>query len=178
MLLNLHQKLQKMFYMCSIFVYYTAQILNRTGGVLYIVFWHIEQPYHHCILSTEMDKKLESWTYWDTWGILNGPEFVENKAKYFVRPYPTATYGVPHSLSFDVNSAAFAFDFYPAVEDLTIPTEIFVPEMHYPNMSYDLTVSADLTFTQEGTVLKVFATKASSPTVLSSVTISPQNGNI
>ena len=125
-----------------------------------------------------MDKKLESWTYWDTWGILNGPEFVENKAKYFVRPYPTATYGVPHSLSFDVNSAAFAFDFYPAVEDLTIPTEIFVPEMHYPNMSYDLTVSADLTFTQEGTVLKVFATKASSPTVLSSVTISPQHGNI
>ena len=26
-----------------------VQILNRTGGVLYIVFWHIEQPYHHCI---------------------------------------------------------------------------------------------------------------------------------
>ena len=121
-----------------------------------------------------MDKKLESWTYWDTWGILNGPDFVENRAKYFVRPYPTATNGMPHSLSFDVDSAAFSFEFYPAVEDLTVPTEIFVPEMHYPNMSYDLNVSPDLTFQREGTVLKVFATEASSSTVLSFVTMSPQ----
>ena len=121
-----------------------------------------------------MDKKLESWTYWDTNGILNGPDFVENKAKYFVRPYPTATNGMPHSLSFDVNSSAFSYEFYPAVGDVTIPTEIFVPEMHYPDMSYDLNVSPDLTFQREGTVLKVFATEASSSTVLSFVTMSPQ----
>lgn len=122
----------------------------------------------------EMDKKVESWTYWDTYGILYGPDFVENKAKYFVRPFPTATHGMPHSLSFDVDSAAFSFEFYPAVEDVTIPTEIFVPEMHYPNMSYNLNVSPDLTFQREGTVLKVFASEASSPTVLSFVTLSPR----
>ena len=40
-------KLQKMFYMCSIFLYYTSQIFHRTGGVLYIVFSRIEHPYHH-----------------------------------------------------------------------------------------------------------------------------------
>ena len=99
---------------------------------------------------------------------------MENRAKYFVRPYPTATNGMPHSLSFDVDSAAFSFEFYPAVEDVTIPTEIFVPEMHYPNMSYNLNVSPDLTFQREGTVLKVFASEASSPTVLSFVTLSPR----
>ena len=123
---------------------------------------------------SEMDKKLESWTYWDTWGILNNEGFVENRAKYFVRPYPTATNGMPHSLSFDADTAAFSFEFYPAVEDVTIPTEIFVPEMHYPNMSFSLTVSPDLTWRQEGTVLKVYASADSSPTVLSSVTIVPQ----
>ena len=124
---------------------------------------------------TEMDKKLESWTYWDTWGILDGPNFVENRAKYFVRPYPMATNGMPDSISFDVNTAIFSFEFYPAVEDTSIPTEIFVPEMHYSNFSYELSVSSDLTFQREGTVLKVFASEASTPTALSTVTISPQN---
>ena len=39
---------KKMFYTCSIFLYYMAKILHRTGGVLYILFSCIEHLYHHC----------------------------------------------------------------------------------------------------------------------------------
>jgi hypothetical protein len=43
--------------------------------------------------------------------------FLPDIAKFFVRPYPTATYGMPHFLAFDVYSAEFAFEFYPSTED-------------------------------------------------------------
>ena len=92
-------------------------------------------------------------------------------SRFFVRPYPAATNGMPHSMSFDVYSAAFSFEFYPSVDDLTIPTEIFVPEMHYPNMDYAVTACPDLLWEQDGSILKVYATEASLPNVLSFVNI-------
>ena len=88
-----------------------------------------------------------------------------------MRPYPTATNGMPHSMSFDVYSAAFSFEFYPSVGDLTIPTEIFVPEMHYPNMDYLVTASPDLLWVQDGSILKVYATEVSLPNALTSLNI-------
>ena len=92
-------------------------------------------------------------------------------ARFFVRPYPTATNGMPQSMSFDVYSAAFSFEFYPSVDDLAIPTEIFVPEMHYPSMDYLVTASPDLLWEQDGSILKVYATEASQPNVSSFVNI-------
>ena len=127
----------------------------------------IENEY---ILS-QMDQRFKSWTYWNTYGLFDGPDYIEDSARFFVRPYPTATHGMPHTMSFDVYSAAFSFEFYPSVDDLTVPTEIFVPEMHYPNMSYGVRASPDLTWEGEGSVLRVYATEASQPDVLSFVNI-------
>ena len=70
-------------------------------------------------------------------------------------------------------SSMFTFEFYPSVDDFSIPTEVFVPEMHYPGLNINVSVSADLTWQLDGTVLKIYSSAASSPMVLSSVRIAP-----
>ena len=78
---------------------------------------------------------------------------------------------MPHAMSFDVYSAAFSLAFYPSVDDLALPTKIFVPEMHYPDLSYAVGASPDLAWEREGAVLKVYATETSQPNVLSFVNV-------
>jgi hypothetical protein len=56
-----------------------------------------------------------------------------------IRPYPRATAGIPLHLSFDSNKRIFQFEFRhdPAIQ---APTEIFVPEFHYPG-GYNISVT-------------------------------------
>jgi len=49
-----------------------------------------------------------------------------------VRPYPQKISGVPQRLSFDFRSRKFEFEFRHALQ-ATAPTEIYVPDFHYPN---------------------------------------------
>lgn len=61
------------------------------------------------------------------------PEDINSGARApeaFIRPYPVATSGEPRSLSFDPHQARFSFSF-ESDPQLTVPTEIYVPEFHY-----------------------------------------------
>lgn len=54
----------------------------------------------------------------------------------FVRPYPIATAGLPKSVDFDVKSSTFTFTLEARADDLrtgneSLPTEIFLPAVHY-----------------------------------------------
>ena len=48
----------------------------------------------------------------------------------FIRPYPIATAGEPHALSFQIKRAQFEFT-YEGDVNICAPTVIFVPEFHY-----------------------------------------------
>jgi len=48
----------------------------------------------------------------------------------FIRPYPIATAGTPLSLSFKLRGAQFEF-VYRGDPEVSVPTEIFVPDFHY-----------------------------------------------
>lgn len=56
-----------------------------------------------------------------------------------IRPYPRATAGTPLRLSFDIHRRTFLYEFERDPE-IQAPTEIFVPNYHYPN-GYEVTVS-------------------------------------
>jgi len=48
-----------------------------------------------------------------------------------VRPYPRKIAGEPLSMSFDIKTTAFEFTFHH-VDGIDAPTEIFIPEIQYP----------------------------------------------
>jgi hypothetical protein len=123
-------------------------------------------------VANEADKMLESWTYWNSASLFDDEgNFLVDVAKFFVRPYPMATYGVPHNITFNVHSGEFLYEFYPSVKDRNVPTEIFVPEMHYPEKSFLVTVSSDLIWTDWERGIKVYARNSASPKTLASVRI-------
>ncbi len=126
-------------------------------------------------MTNESDRMLESWTFWNYHDMFDKStwEFKPNVAKFFVRAYPSATYGTPHTLSFDVYHAVFDYSFYPSTDDLSIPTEIFLPEMHYPGASFHVEVSSDLRWEQTDTGINVYATASSSSAALSTVRVVP-----
>lgn len=59
--------------------------------------------------------------------------------KQVVRPYPAATAGTPVSIRFDPASGDFEYRF-KADPSIQAPTEIFVPQLHYPK-GYDVEVA-------------------------------------
>lgn len=63
-------------------------------------------------------------------------------AEAYVRPSPIATVGDVVSYGFDLRSATFKFSLVasnPTTED--VPTEIFLPEFHYPSGKTDVSVT-------------------------------------
>ncbi|QRN82755.1 cellulase family glycosylhydrolase [Chloroflexota bacterium] len=71
----------------------------------------------------------------------------------FIRPYPLATAGEPLAFSFDMRSKHFKFSFL-GDEQLTAPTEIFVPEYHY-DAGIKITVS-DGTYDYQPEIERLF----------------------
>jgi hypothetical protein len=49
-----------------------------------------------------------------------------------VRPYPRKVAGEPLGMSFDIKKALFEFSFRHA-DEVNVPTEIFIPDIQYPN---------------------------------------------
>lgn len=52
--------------------------------------------------------------------------------KAAVRPYPRKVAGEPLVMSFDIKKVLFEFSFRHA-DEVSVPTEIFIPEIQYPN---------------------------------------------
>jgi hypothetical protein len=52
--------------------------------------------------------------------------------KTAVRPYPRKVAGEPLVMSFDIKKVLFEFSFRHA-DGVNVPTEIFIPEIQYPN---------------------------------------------
>jgi hypothetical protein len=51
----------------------------------------------------------------------------------FSRPYPRFTAGEPLLYKFDSKKKEFTFEYRCSSDDLGIPTEVFIPKIHYPN---------------------------------------------
>lgn len=95
------------------------------------------------------DKHLSGWQYWayKNWndpttqsqesgaqGLFEDDAELSSaksaKLDILVRTYPQATAGIPRELSFDPDSGAFRYRY--EARTATAPTEIHVPERHYP----------------------------------------------
>lgn len=63
----------------------------------------------------------------------------QEKLRTLVRTYARATAGTPQQMSFDAHSGAFSFSYLPD-RSISLPTEIFVSPLHYPD-GYDLEVT-------------------------------------
>lgn len=63
----------------------------------------------------------------------------------FCRPFPTACVGMPTNISFNISTSAFRLDLLVRpneVSDTTLPTEIYLPFIHYAASSQDDQTSA------------------------------------
>lgn len=94
-------------------------------------------------LHNLMDDMLAHWTYWSNdkggWSPFNEDRSETPIAIHLLRAYPRATAGSLRSFSFDPQSKMFRMQYFsdPGLEQ---PTEIFVPERHYPG-GWELSVS-------------------------------------
>ena len=93
-----------------------------------------------------LDKTSSGWTYWaymenDKWTTFTEDESVKEHTNIVLRPYPKAVAGHPISYGFDMESKAFWLDFMSDV-NLNAPTEIYLPENHYPN-GWELIIDQD-----------------------------------
>ena len=89
------------------------------------------------------DAYFQSWTYWDSQFFNADDGSVRwSTTRPFARVYPQAIAGIPIKITFDVNEKTFYFKF---MLNLSIekPTEIFIPEVHYPT-GFAVTVSDGL----------------------------------
>jgi endoglycosylceramidase len=95
------------------------------------------------------DASLMPWIMWaykdwqggDNQGLFqdddepDGPatdELKQGKADLYVRPYPQATAGTPTHLSFDTGNATLTLRYVPD-PGATGPTEVLLPDRHYPH---------------------------------------------
>ncbi|KAK9243511.1 glycoside hydrolase superfamily [Lipomyces tetrasporus] len=62
----------------------------------------------------------------------------------FCRPFPLVTVGVPQEYGFDINNAVFTMEIYAEEEVASklVPSEIHVPDFHYPNGDLQVEVSS------------------------------------
>ena len=93
------------------------------------------------------------------------------------RPYPMATAGIPQKLSFDVYNKIFHYQFYPGLHFEGIPTEIYIPPIHYPERKFVVSTSPNLDwkFSEENkNVILIFNGIETSPDQLLFITISPK----
>lgn len=104
------------------------------------------------------DKWLQSWIDWDYsdggWYDSNGNRNME-KILAYVRPYPTATAGIPHNFTFNSTTLRFEFFFSPDI-DIEAPTEIYIPSLRY-TAGYDIAFDPeDFAYTMQGDFVYVF----------------------
>jgi len=81
------------------------------------------------------DRNLWNWTYWSNdrggWSPLD-PDLQETPVlPFLVRPYPKATSGTLLSFEYKFNTGVFSMDFISM--NTGMPTEIFIPERHFPD---------------------------------------------
>ncbi|KAK9478127.1 glycoside hydrolase superfamily [Lipomyces japonicus] len=61
----------------------------------------------------------------------------------FARAFPLVTVGIPQSYSFDIKTATFKLELYgDGGSDDSLPTEIFVPDFHYPNGDVQIAITS------------------------------------
>jgi endoglycosylceramidase len=77
----------------------------------------------------------------------------QGKADVLIRTYPQATAGTPLALSFDAATGRFSYSYAPSAAAKG-PTEIFVPQRHYPN-GYDVLVSGAKVISAPGSALLI-----------------------
>ena len=96
------------------------------------------------------DRHTWSWAYWSNdwggWSPLEGTREETPILPYLVRTYPRATSG--SLLSFDLDWATMKFTMEYISEDTGMPTEIFIPERHYPT-GWEIDVSGTDNWNQE-----------------------------
>jgi endoglycosylceramidase len=97
------------------------------------------------------DNLLASWAYWSNdkggWSPLNADRTETPILNHLIRPYARAIAGTPLKMSYDRNTKIFELEFEPN-QSITQPTEIFIPNRHYPD-GYILTVSGTNDFTAD-----------------------------
>eukprot|EP01060_Flectonema_neradi_P007823 TRINITY_DN15538_c1_g1_i1.p1 TRINITY_DN15538_c1_g1~~TRINITY_DN15538_c1_g1_i1.p1 ORF type:complete len:494 (+),score=69.54 TRINITY_DN15538_c1_g1_i1:49-1530(+) len=78
------------------------------------------------------DEHFQSWTYWDVAGLIDSNLLlIEDKFTPFIRPFASATAGVPVKMHFDVTSKVFTYTF-KLDASITEPTVIVAPTFCYP----------------------------------------------
>jgi len=81
------------------------------------------------------DRNNWNWAYWSNdqggWSPLDGNREETPILPYLIRTYPKATSGILHQFDFDWESREFTM--YMTNQNTGQPTEIFIPERHYPN---------------------------------------------
>jgi endoglycosylceramidase len=94
-------------------------------------------------LHNMMDGMLGSWAYWSNdkggWSPFNEDRSETPIAIHLLRTYPRATAGKLRSFSFNPDTRLFRMEFF-SDPGLGQPTEIFVPERHYPG-GWELSLS-------------------------------------
>eukprot|EP01061_Rhynchopus_euleeides_P011757 TRINITY_DN2131_c0_g1_i1.p1 TRINITY_DN2131_c0_g1~~TRINITY_DN2131_c0_g1_i1.p1 ORF type:complete len:512 (+),score=225.32 TRINITY_DN2131_c0_g1_i1:48-1538(+) len=81
----------------------------------------------------EADKTLQSWTYWDVAGLVDGRLNLEDdKYTPFIRPFAQAVAGTPTHMQYDRKTKKFELDF-TADTSITQPTVVAVPKAIYTN---------------------------------------------
>lgn len=92
---------------------------------------------------TMMDDFKSHWSYWSNdrggWSPLNADGTETPIMPHLVRPYPRAVAGKIIAYHFDVDTKKFWVKF-KSNTDIGAPTEIFIPQRHYPN-GWELHVS-------------------------------------
>eukprot|EP01064_Diplonema_japonicum_P009215 TRINITY_DN1668_c1_g1_i1.p1 TRINITY_DN1668_c1_g1~~TRINITY_DN1668_c1_g1_i1.p1 ORF type:complete len:489 (+),score=125.01 TRINITY_DN1668_c1_g1_i1:50-1516(+) len=89
----------------------------------------------------EADRSLQSWTFWDIAGLIDGSMNLRyEKVVPFIRPFAQATAGIPESMDYNNNTKSFSF-VYTAKSSIPAPTEIVVPDEVYPSLGFDVKVT-------------------------------------
>lgn len=114
------------------------------------------------------DERFIGWQYWH-YGSGFGPggskpdPFLGDIGRDLVRTYPRATAGTPGRLIFDPANGDFAYRYTPRA--LSVPTEIYVSDLHYPN-GYEIRVEGGtVTSTPGARVVTVVGNGSSAVTV-------------
>lgn len=98
-----------------------------------------------------LDRNQWHWTYWSNdkggWSPTNGDGTETPICNHLVRAFPKATAGRIKSFSYEPVSKVFEMT-YVNNPSITQPTEIFIPERHYPN-GYNLEILSKNEYTHE-----------------------------
>ena len=113
--------------------------LAKTGGSSFLTEFGICQPDGNpdsistveCNVVLDLcDQHMQSWAYWDA-AFFDGegnPRWSVVKA--FSRPFARAVAGIPQKMHFNRQDTTFELQ-YSHWKNITAPTEIFVPPLHY-----------------------------------------------